>query len=112
MELDYADQMYIIRVAADQSPADFAKTIIHEMVHVKQYVRRELRYASSRTLNRKTGEYGWVHLWKSISYPDSTPYLKCPWEIEALEYEDIILKSFLDKAPSSRLKSMICKEIG
>ena len=36
-----ADRSYIITIANNQSLRDFVMTIVHEMVHVKQWVRNE-----------------------------------------------------------------------
>ena len=49
-------------------------TIIHEMIHVKQYARRELRVAHGNTM------------WKKKSY-NNVSYIDAPWEKEAYRLE-------------------------
>ena len=49
-------------------------TVAHEMVHVKQYARREMQdYMINDT----------HHKWKDSLVPDNTNYWDLPWEIEA-----------------------------
>ena len=40
-EIDHKNRLYKIVVSNDQSLRDFIMTIIHEMIHVKQYIRNE-----------------------------------------------------------------------
>ena len=47
-------------------------TVAHEMVHVKQFTRKELTHTTKRA----------VKSWKGKNYHDSQ-YWDCPWEIEA-----------------------------
>ena len=55
---------------------DLVSTVCHEMVHVKQYARRELRCDKmGNTLWKKRGQF------------NETPYEECPWEIEAFKLE-------------------------
>ena len=49
-------------------------TIVHEMIHVKQYARKELRNVNGRTM------------WKKKDHSD-TPYMDSPWEKEAYKLE-------------------------
>ena len=51
---------------------DFITTIFHEMVHVKQYVRKELFSECN-------------------FYADRDEYLKLPWEIEAYKLQEVLL---------------------
>ena len=56
------------------------KTLIalaHEMVHVKQYAKRELTYNSRKKLSRFKGQ----------AYEDNINYWDQPWEIEAFGRE-------------------------
>jgi hypothetical protein len=50
------------------------ETIAHEMVHVKQYARREMNDWQYKEVYYK---------WKGTYVPDSTDYWDLPWEIEA-----------------------------
>ena len=55
---------------------DFVTTICHEMVHVKQYVRKEL--------------FSEVNFYKTRE-----EYLNLPWEVEAYEKQEILYKKWL-----------------
>lgn len=72
------DRYATIVVDPDQSIEEFTITILHEMVHVKQYVMKEL----------KDGK------WKGEKY--ETAYTDSPWEIEAYELEQTLFDSFLN----------------
>ena len=56
---------------------DFFSTITHEMVHVKQYARNEMRF------NERTGAI----MWKRSRVSPNTPYYNLPWEKEAFRVE-------------------------
>lgn len=76
VEIDIARHMDDGPVAYD----DILKTMAHEMVHGKQYLRKELS--------------GWHETWKGkeTKQYNNTPYSDLPWEKEALELEDILYK--------------------
>ena len=61
---------------------DFDTCIMHEMVHVKQYAKNELR-------ERYKG--GHVQYWKKRKYIHSE-YSKQPWEIEAYKLQEVLLE--------------------
>ena len=63
---------------------DFDTCIMHEMVHVKQYAKNELR-------ERYKG--GHVQYWKKRKYVNSN-YDKSPWEVEAYKLQEILLDKF------------------
>ena len=48
-------------------------SVAHEMVHVKQFTRKELEHTSS--INRQ--------LWRGKNYNTKNRYYDLPWEIEA-----------------------------
>ena len=50
------------------------ETVAHEMVHVKQYARREMNDFAFKEVHYK---------WKGKLVPESTDYWDLPWEIEA-----------------------------
>jgi|TARA_B100001093_G_scaffold324794_1_gene309916 hypothetical protein len=74
--IDTDDREYEIEVNKNQSLEDFCVTICHEMVHIKQYVRKEL---FSDVIFYKTRE----------------EYLNLPWEVEAYEKQEILYKKWL-----------------
>lgn len=61
---------------------DFDTCLLHEMVHVKQYAKNELR-------ERYQG--GHHQMWKGRKYVNSN-YLKQPWEKEAYKMQEILLQ--------------------
>ena len=71
---------------------EFLETIMHEMVHVKQYAKKEL-------VENRQGTF-----WKSRNYTrvmersskssDFQTYNTLPWEIEAYELQDGLLEKF------------------
>jgi len=69
---------FVIDVKKDLSLKSFVSTILHEMVHVKQFVRKELSPSGLK--------------WKSKSVPEDTEYLELPWEKEAHKMEEILVK--------------------
>lgn len=72
--LDVGDRDYIIEVDKKLSLGeDFITTIFHEMVHVKQYVRKELFSECN-------------------FYETREEYLNLPWEIEAYEMQEVLLE--------------------
>ena len=58
--------------------------LAHEMVHVKQYVRKELDYR--------------MNTWKSKPVdPDEIEYYDRPWEIEAFKLQKILLDKYEER---------------
>lgn len=74
--LDIGDREYLIEVDKKLSLGDdFLTTIFHEMVHVKQYVRKEL-YSECNF------------------YDTREEYLSLPWEVEAYKVQEEILEKW------------------
>ena len=69
---------FIIEVNKNVSIKNFVSTIIHEMVHVKQYARNEMNGDDMR--------------WKSKIIPKDTDYIDLPWEKEAYRLEAKFIK--------------------
>ena len=63
-----------IEVSKDLSLKDFVTTICHEMVHVKQYYRKEMDGETMR--------------WKKKTLSENTNYYELPWEKEAYRMQD------------------------
>jgi len=71
--LDIGDRDYVIEVDKKLSMGDdFLTTVFHEMVHVKQYVRKELFSECN-------------------FYDTREEYLNLPWEIEAYKVQEELL---------------------
>lgn len=55
-------------------------TLAHEMVHVKQFARGQLKFGCGKDK------------WLGKAYPIDMPYNKLPWEKEAEEFEGVIYR--------------------
>jgi hypothetical protein len=62
---------------------EVAKSLVHEMVHVKQL--------SKGTLRTVKGGY----MWANRFFPSSTEYLDRPWEVQAFQLQEIVLRKVL-----------------
>ena len=71
-----------IEVDKKQGLLALVSTVLHEMVHVKQYARREID--------------GYNMAWKRVPIPEGTPYAELPWEIEAYRMQDELLIKMVD----------------
>lgn len=65
---------YTLTIQKGMSFYDIVSTVVHEMIHVKQYSRRELRNVNGRTM------------WKKKDH-SNTSYDDAPWEKEAFKNE-------------------------
>jgi hypothetical protein len=60
-------------------------TVMHEMIHVKQYVKNEMSDMESGNVR-----------WKSKIYnPDDIDYWEHPWEIEAHRCDEVLASAFM-----------------
>ena len=75
------------RLEVDFSDMDeMINTIMHEMVHVKQYLRKELVQKDN------------IWIWKNVAFGKyAMDYRKRPWEIEAYFKEEQLIKSFKEE---------------
>lgn len=65
--------------------AEFITTVMHEMIHVKQYVKNEVYDTPTGAIQ-----------WKSRSYnPENLDYWEHPWEKEAHKYDEAIAYDFM-----------------
>lgn len=58
------------------------ETLAHEMIHVKQFARGQIKFYTSRNGKRYAKWHGKTHR--------KTDYYDCPWEIEAFSKERIL----------------------
>jgi len=68
-----SNRSFIIDINKNVSLKDFVSTIIHEMVHVKQFARNEMSAYGMR--------------WKTKTVSENTKYVDLPWEKEAYKLE-------------------------
>jgi len=73
MEED-SNREFTVTIRKGLSVQELIATIVHEMIHVKQYARKELRNVNGRTM------------WKTKDYSDVN-YMDTPWEKEAYKLE-------------------------
>lgn len=70
----YRPREFTIRIDSSQSKQELLETIAHEMVHVKQFARGELKNTNSLHISK----------WNDKEVDDiKTNYYDLPWEIEA-----------------------------
>ena len=67
--------VFNIRLDKDLNRSELIKTLGHEIVHVKQFARRELQFGCGKDR------------WFGKAYPITTPYSRQPWEKEAEKLE-------------------------
>lgn len=68
------------------SKVNQVKTLVHEMVHLKQFAKGELKQYHNEN-------YRW--LGKRVTLPPDE-YLNLPWEVEAVEYEKILCEKLAE----------------
>jgi hypothetical protein len=71
-----------LEIAKGLSLKNLVGTICHEMVHVKQYARKELHIND--------------YVWKKEEIDEKTPYGDLPWEKEAFAMEDDLARFVWD----------------
>jgi hypothetical protein len=90
LELD-TNREFEIEVDRTLSYRKMLETVAHEMVHVKQYARRELHPSK--------------HTWSGKTYnPAKTSYWDLPWEIEAHGRETGLFVRWAEKERVAHLK--------
>ena len=76
-QLDDKRREFSVVLDKNVDTKDLIRTVIHEMVHIKQYIRKEM---DSEVIGQ--------HMrWKSKMYPSDIKYDDMPWEKEANKLE-------------------------
>jgi hypothetical protein len=78
---------FTIEVASNQCLETFIRTILHEMVHVKQFSQNEMKRFVGKSGRPKV-------LWYDEDL-SKIPYKDAPWELDAHETEDYLYESFM-----------------
>ena len=79
---------FTIHLKRGMDQEETLRTIAHEMVHLKQYSRKELNESMTK--------------WKGVTVNSSIiPYFDQPWEIEAHEVGDVLYEQFMEKTYES-----------
>lgn len=81
--MDEDDREYTVRIDSSLDRETFIKTLCHELVHVKQYAKNELRQITFKT-----------HKWHRKTLVGDLEYHERPWEIEAFSMEDELAEKF------------------
>lgn len=79
---DYDEDEIVISIAKRLSVENVIRTLFHELVHVKQYSDGRL-------------ENGSPQMWCGVIYEDK--YENLPWEVEAFDLEEKMMKLFWEK---------------
>jgi len=82
--LSVTNREFVIEIDAKESTDDMIETVCHEMVHVKQHARNELKDTKFIALKKWKGE---EHI---AMYTTLDEYMNLPWEKEAYELETIL----------------------
>ena len=78
-DCDYDEDEVVVRIARRLSTKDAIRTLFHELVHIKQYEEGRL-------------EVGSPQRW--LGTPVNFDYNERPWEIEAFDLEERMMKTF------------------
>lgn len=60
-------------------------TLMHEMVHIKQYLLNELQFREKPTCHRK---------WMGNCVDEEADYYSLPWEVEAYDMQDKLVEGY------------------
>jgi hypothetical protein len=81
--MDEDDREFTIRIDVSLSLQDMVSTMIHEMVHVQQYLTGKMKQK-------------WAHeiTYNKVVYPHDMDYDVRPWEIEAHRLEKLLAEKY------------------
>lgn len=89
MNIEVADcMMVLIRSPKRLTPIsliEMATTLAHEMVHVKQLAKGQMKFLSNE-----------ARIWKGKRYSKKTKYLDMPWELDAFSKQEILLRRAIE----------------
>ena len=78
------DRLYIVEVEKRLKLKEFVRTICHEFVHVKQFVKKEMEMSDKVR-------------WKNTTYGYGTAYSRMPWEKEAFRLQEVFTERVFDE---------------
>jgi len=88
-DTNISPKSFILEINKDLEGDELTKTVIHEMVHVKQYVKGQLK-------ERYTPVHH--HLWyKEMIIVNDDNFYDVPWEVEARELEEKLFHTYRKK---------------
>jgi hypothetical protein len=89
MNIEIADCMMILLKPPKRltpiSTMEMASTLAHEMVHVKQLAKGQMKFLPNE-----------ARIWKGKRYSKKTKYLDMPWEIDAFSKQELLLRRAID----------------
>jgi hypothetical protein len=89
MNIEVADCMIVlIKPPKRLTPMrlmDMSSTLAHEMVHVKQLAKGQMKLLPNK-----------ARMWKGKRYSKKTKYLDMPWEIDAFSKQELLLRRALE----------------
>ena len=89
-DCDYRPREFEIEIHNRMSPENYTKTLLHELWHVYQHVKNQLKDKYSK------------RLWRGIDHSD-TAYAKQPWEKDATRMEEILYRKYISYLTKSHL---------
>ena len=89
MHIEVADCYLVLikqpRRLSKSSLLNMATTLAHEMVHVRQLAKGQLKYLSSQT-----------KIWMGRRYTKKTSYLDQPWEQDAFARQELLMRRAIE----------------
>lgn len=89
MNIEMADCMMILLKPPKRltpfTMMEMAGTLAHEMVHVKQLAKGQMKFLPNE-----------ARIWKGKRYSKKTKYLDMPWEIDAFSKQELLLRRAID----------------
>lgn len=73
-DMQQTNREFILEIQKGMTLKELVTTVVHEMIHVKQYARKEMDAAGKQ--------------WKKSSIIEGTSYYNLPWEKEAYRLQD------------------------
>ena len=89
-DCDYRPREFEIEIHNRMTPENYTKTLLHELWHVYQHVKNQLKDKYNK------------RLWRGIDHSD-TAYAKQPWEKDATRMEEILYKKYTSYLTKSNL---------
>lgn len=76
---------YLVVIKPNRKLKEIALTLAHEMVHVRQFAKGLLKITPKG------------NVWMGKLYPQKTPYLDQPWEIDAFSKQELVLRRAIEE---------------
>lgn len=88
-DCDWRPRSFLIEIHNRLSEEDYIKTLLHEMQHILQHIRGDLR--------DKRG----VRCWKGVDCSE-LDYENSPWEVQAHQMEEVLYEEYLEHLTNSQ----------